>query len=46
VTCRDAGYPPLSFSRAFLVEVRDINDNPPVFSMQVYSGSIAENNDI
>ncbi|XP_076117672.1 protocadherin-9-like [Mytilus galloprovincialis] len=44
VTCRDAGYPPLSFSRAFLVEILDVNDNPPIFSMNVYSASIAENN--
>lgn len=44
ITCHDAGFPPLSFSRAFLVEILDINDCPPKFSTNFYTASISENN--
>lgn len=46
ITCQDAGFPPLSFSRAFLVEVLDINDCPPKFSKEFYTSSLRENNEI
>ncbi|KAK3099773.1 hypothetical protein FSP39_009451 [Pinctada imbricata] len=43
VTCSDKGSPPLSVSRSFVVNVMDENDEHPVFSRNVYIGSVREN---
>uniref|UniRef100_A0A3Q4MGH4 Cadherin domain-containing protein n=1 Tax=Neolamprologus brichardi TaxID=32507 RepID=A0A3Q4MGH4_NEOBR len=39
----DAGTPPKSGSMTIIVNVLDINDNPPVFSQMLYKVSIHEN---
>ncbi|KAJ8298477.1 hypothetical protein KUTeg_025008 [Tegillarca granosa] len=46
VTCSDSGTPSLNASAHFLVHVLDVNDNAPIFSQEVYTREIAENNDI
>ncbi|XP_076468205.1 protocadherin-7-like isoform X1 [Babylonia areolata] len=43
ITCRDTGSPPLANSTGFLVHVRDVNDNAPVFSQNTYTASVIEN---
>lgn len=42
VTATDLGDPPLSSNTTLVVEVLDINDNPPVFSQEVYMVSVLE----
>ncbi|KAL1505211.1 hypothetical protein ABEB36_004825 [Hypothenemus hampei] len=42
VTAMDSGSPPLSANLTILVEVQDMNDNPPVFEKAQYSLSVME----
>lgn len=42
VTATDMGLPPLSANLTILVEVQDMNDNPPVFEKNQYSLSVLE----
>ncbi|XP_063046151.1 protocadherin gamma-C5-like isoform X2 [Engraulis encrasicolus] len=44
VTATDAGKPPLSSHKAFVVALSDVNDNAPIFSQPSYSVDIPENN--
>ncbi|XP_004686602.2 PREDICTED: protocadherin gamma-A10 [Condylura cristata] len=44
VTATDGGSPPLSTETYFILQVADINDNPPTFSHTSYSTYIPENN--
>ncbi|XP_053369932.1 protocadherin gamma-C5-like isoform X1 [Clarias gariepinus] len=44
VTAADAGSPPLSSKKTFVVSLSDVNDNAPVFSQSYYSVDIVENN--
>ncbi|XP_037364991.1 protocadherin gamma-A10 isoform X16 [Talpa occidentalis] len=44
VTATDGGSPPLSTETHFILQVADINDNPPTFSHTSYSTYIPENN--
>ena len=43
VIAQDGGEEPLSFNAAVVIEVVDLNDNPPVFDNEVYQVSIPEN---
>lgn len=45
VSCVDGGNPPLSSTVGIVVLVRDVNDNPPVFTKKSYFASIVENNE-
>lgn len=42
IDCEDGGSPPKSNTTSFTVIVEDINDNPPVFSKQIYELTIQE----
>ncbi|XP_056408915.1 protocadherin-16 [Hyla sarda] len=42
VLATDSGTPPLRAESSFVLEVTDINDNPPVFDRQEYSHSVPE----
>lgn len=42
VTATDLGDPPLSSNLTVLVEVQDINDNPPVFERNEYTVKVIE----
>lgn len=42
VTATDTGIPPLSANLTILVEVQDINDNPPMFEQAEYSIKVLE----
>ncbi|XP_055921654.1 protein dachsous [Eupeodes corollae] len=42
VTATDSGEPPLSANLTILVEVQDVNDNPPVFERNEYSIKVLE----
>lgn len=42
ITASDLGIPPQSANLTMLVEVQDINDNPPVFERNEYSLSVLE----
>lgn len=42
VTASDMGAPPLSSNLTILVEVQDINDNPPVFERNEYTVKVIE----
>ena len=42
VTATDGGVPPLSSSVLCAVQVKDLNDNHPMFTKDMYEGSIAE----
>ncbi|XP_075397840.1 protocadherin gamma-A2 isoform X16 [Tenrec ecaudatus] len=44
VTAKDEGNPPLSSNAQVLLQVTDINDNPPAFLQTSYSAYIPENN--
>ena len=46
ITCRDHGTPEMLTSRSFTVKVKDVNDNKPKFSKDIYFASIMENNRI
>ncbi|XP_070196985.1 protocadherin-9-like isoform X2 [Littorina saxatilis] len=43
ITCRDRGDPMMANSTSFTVNVRDVNDNAPVFAQQTYTASVVEN---
>lgn len=42
VLATDTGTPPLRAESSFVLEVTDVNDNPPVFDRQEYSHSVPE----
>ncbi|XP_023032454.1 protein dachsous [Drosophila willistoni] len=42
VTARDAGTPSLSSNLTILVDVQDVNDNPPLFERDEYAVNISE----
>lgn len=42
VSATDSGEPPLSANLTILVEVQDVNDNPPVFERNEYSVNVIE----
>ncbi|KAM4697236.1 protocadherin-16 [Discoglossus pictus] len=42
VLATDSGTPPLRAESSFVLEVTDINDNPPVFDLQEYSHTVPE----
>uniref|UniRef100_A0A8C5MXL6 Protocadherin-16 n=1 Tax=Leptobrachium leishanense TaxID=445787 RepID=A0A8C5MXL6_9ANUR len=42
VLAMDSGTPPLRAESSFVLEVTDINDNPPVFDRQLYSHTVPE----
>eukprot|EP00079_Xenopus_tropicalis_P032103 XP_017945874.1 PREDICTED: protocadherin-16 [Xenopus tropicalis] len=42
VLATDAGTPPLRAESSFVLEVTDVNDNPPVFDRQEYSHTVPE----
>ncbi|KAH8413012.1 hypothetical protein KR009_007416 [Drosophila setifemur] len=42
VTATDGGAPPLSTNLTILVDVQDVNDNPPVFEREEYSVNVSE----
>lgn len=42
VTATDSGTPPLRAESAFVLQVTDVNDNPPLFDQQEYRQSIPE----
>lgn len=42
VIARDSGHPPLSGSVQLLIEVSDVNDNPPVFFQNNYKVDVEE----
>lgn len=42
VTATDSGVPPLSSNLTILVEVQDVNDNPPVFERTEYQIKVLE----
>lgn len=42
ITATDIGIPPLSANLTILVEVQDVNDNPPVFEQAEYSVKVLE----
>lgn len=42
ITATDMGIPPLSTNLTVLVEVQDVNDNPPVFERSEYSLNVLE----
>ncbi|XP_041049032.1 protocadherin beta-15-like [Carcharodon carcharias] len=44
ITCTDAGSPPLPTNKTILVQVSDINDNPPRFAQLSYTVYVPENN--
>ncbi|NXG11104.1 PCDBF protein, partial [Sakesphorus luctuosus] len=44
VTAADAGYPPLTTTQTFTVEISDVNDNAPVFNQTSYTMYVRENN--
>ncbi|KAM5299395.1 uncharacterized protein ACOB6Z_006394 [Ctenodactylus gundi] len=43
LTALDGGNPPLSGTTELRIQVTDANDNPPVFSQEVYRASLSEN---
>ena len=45
VTAEDAGTPSLSTSVTVYINVSDVNDNTPYFSLEHYTVSLAENED-
>ncbi|XP_029439860.1 protocadherin gamma-B4-like [Rhinatrema bivittatum] len=44
ITARDKGSPSLTTSKTFLLQISDINDNPPVFEQTTYTIYVPENN--
>ncbi|XP_043925783.1 protocadherin alpha-C2-like [Protopterus annectens] len=46
VTATDSGSPPLSTKASIIVQIADVNDNPPRFSQELYKVYINENNSV
>ncbi|KAH8282937.1 hypothetical protein KR054_010997, partial [Drosophila jambulina] len=46
VTATDGGVPSLSTNLTILVDVQDVNDNPPVFEREEYSVNVSESRSI
>jgi len=46
VTATDGGVPSLSTNLTILVDVQDVNDNPPVFEKDEYSVNVSESRSI
>ncbi|GAB1603312.1 protocadherin alpha-11-like isoform X1 [Argonauta hians] len=46
ITCQDKGNPALFSNNSFLIEISDVNDNPPLFEKSSYTTSFFENNPI
>ncbi|NXI32073.1 PCDBD protein, partial [Sterrhoptilus dennistouni] len=44
VTAADAGWPPLTSTQTFTVDISDVNDNAPVFNQTSYTMYVRENN--
>uniref|UniRef100_A0A3P9IK33 Cadherin domain-containing protein n=1 Tax=Oryzias latipes TaxID=8090 RepID=A0A3P9IK33_ORYLA len=44
ITAQDLGYPVLSSTKVIKVDVKDVNDNSPVFSQSPYTFYVNENN--
>ncbi|XP_062580598.1 protocadherin beta-11-like [Saccostrea cucullata] len=44
IICTDSGSPPLSSNHTFKANIQDSNDNAPMFTSNIYQGSIPENN--
>ncbi|KAL3880278.1 hypothetical protein ACJMK2_032527 [Sinanodonta woodiana] len=44
ITCSDSGTPPLNTSNSFIIEIKDENDNAPMFEQAVYIINVTENN--
>uniref|UniRef100_A0A8C0JBR2 Cadherin domain-containing protein n=1 Tax=Chelonoidis abingdonii TaxID=106734 RepID=A0A8C0JBR2_CHEAB len=44
ITATDKGSPPLSTQKTILLQISDINDNPPVFQKPSYTACVPENN--
>ncbi|ESO12705.1 hypothetical protein HELRODRAFT_159291 [Helobdella robusta] len=44
LSCRDRGQPPLTSEMMLEINVKDINDNPPIFDKPLYKVSLSENN--
>ncbi|XP_066555914.1 protocadherin-16 [Amia ocellicauda] len=42
VMATDSGTPPLRAESSFIIQVTDVNDNPPLFDQQVYKQTIPE----
>lgn len=42
ITAKDSGVPPLSANLTLVVDVQDVNDNPPVFEHDSYVASVLE----
>lgn len=42
VTATDGGIPPLSADLTIIVDVQDVNDNPPVFEREEYAVNVSE----
>ncbi|KAM9740559.1 protocadherin gamma-C5-like isoform 4-T4 [Menidia menidia] len=43
ITATDSGSPPLSTKKSINVAINDVNDNPPVFTQQIYTVYLKEN---
>ncbi|XP_015235715.1 PREDICTED: protocadherin-10-like [Cyprinodon variegatus] len=46
LTALDGGKPPKSGNMTIVVKVSDVNDNPPVFSQEIYTISLKENSPV
>lgn len=46
VTATDGGIPPLSSNLTILLDVQDVNDNPPVFEREEYFVNVSESRSI
>ncbi|XP_075131408.1 protocadherin gamma-B1-like isoform X20 [Leptodactylus fuscus] len=44
ILATDRGFPPLSSKRPIILEISDVNDNPPVFTKSTYYAYVQENN--
>jgi protocadherin-16/23 len=42
ISAKDGGVPSLSSNLTLVVDVQDINDNPPVFENDAYSANVLE----